>query len=157
MTFDVGSLTKTMIDGVRTAIGSRWSAIRAVAEPELRKIALTLEDVRQLHADGVITADRAFQLVEMQRNTALNVVGTVKGLGVLTARQAIDAAAHAAGAVVNRLVGFQLIGSSTSVSQEPAKSSPTGSTKEKGNTRPVSPAKPAPRPVKAKFKAGKDL
>jgi hypothetical protein len=44
----------------------------------------------------------------------------------------------------------------TSGSQEPAKSSPTGRTKEKG-VRPASPAKPAPRPVKAKFKAGKDL
>jgi hypothetical protein len=156
MTFDVGSLTKTMINGVRNAIGDRWAAIRAFAEPELRKIALTLEDVRQLHADGVITADHAFQLVEMQRNTALTVVSSVKGLGVLTARQAIDAAAHAAGAVVNRLVGFQLIGSNP-ISQEPAKNSSTGRTSEKGNTRPDSPAKPAPRPVKAKFKAGKDL
>ena len=43
------------------------------------------------------------------------------------------------------------------VSQEPAKSSPTGRTKEKTQKRPVSPAKPASRPVKANFKAGKDL
>ena len=43
------------------------------------------------------------------------------------------------------------------ISQEPAKSSPTGRTKEKTQERPVSPAKPASRPVKANFKAGKDL
>jgi hypothetical protein len=43
------------------------------------------------------------------------------------------------------------------ISQESAKSSPTGRTKEKTQPRPASPAKPASRPVKAKFKAGKDL
>jgi len=109
MNIDVGSLTKTMVDGVRGAVGERWSAIRGVAEPELRKLAQTLEDVSQLHAEGVIDANRAFQLVEMQRNTAMSVLRTVEGLGVLTARDAIDAAAHAAGTVVNRLIGFKVI------------------------------------------------
>ncbi|PYQ26985.1 MAG: hypothetical protein DMF56_21785 [Acidobacteria bacterium] len=109
MNIDVSSLTNTMIHGVRHAIGERWSTIRAVAEPELRKLAQTIEDVRQLHADGVIDADRAFQFVEMQRNTAMSVVRTVEGLGVLIAHEAVDAAAHAAGTVVNRLVGFKLI------------------------------------------------
>jgi hypothetical protein len=42
------------------------------------------------------------------------------------------------------------------VSQEPAKSSATGRTKE-GAVRPGSSTKPTSRPVKAKFKAGKDL
>jgi len=45
---------------------------------------------------------------------------------------------------------------STTVSQESAKTSPTGRTQEKA-TRPGSSAKPTSRPVKAKFKAGKDL
>jgi len=42
------------------------------------------------------------------------------------------------------------------ISQEPAKNTPAARTREKA-TRPVSPPKPAPRPVKAQFKAGKDL
>jgi len=109
MNIDVGSLAKTMIDDVRAAAGDRWTALRAFAEPELRKLAQTLEDVRQLHADGDITADRAFELVQMQRNVALNVLCSIEGLGVLTARAALDAAARAAGAIVNRLVGFKLI------------------------------------------------
>ena len=45
----------------------------------------------------------------------------------------------------------------TEISQESAKSSSTVRIKEKTRKRPVSPAKPAARPVKAKFKAGKDL
>jgi hypothetical protein len=43
------------------------------------------------------------------------------------------------------------------VSQEPVKSSPTGRTKEKAAVRPGSSTKSTPRPVKAQFKAGKDL
>lgn len=151
MKIDVGSLTNTMIEGVRQAIGERWSTIRAVAEPELRKLAQTIEDVSRLHAEGVIDAGRAFQFVEMQRNTALSVVRTVEGLGVRTAREAVDAAARTAGAVVNGLVGFRLI-STNPISHEPA-SSPTG---RKQNPT-ASPAKPASRPVKVQFKAGKDV
>jgi hypothetical protein len=127
MSLDIGSITNTMIDGVRAAIGDRWPAIHAVAEPELRKLAQTLEDTRQQYAEGKITADRAIQLVSMQRNLALSVVLAVEGLGVATAREAINAAARAAGKVVNRLVGFNLIESSPSSH------------------------------VKAKFKAGKDI
>jgi len=109
MSIDVRSLTDTMIQSVRHAIGERWTSVRAIAEPELRKLAQTLEDVQQLYASGAVDAHRAFQLVEMQRNTALSVLRTVEGVGILTAREAIEAAAHAAGNVVNRLVGFKLI------------------------------------------------
>lgn len=109
MNFDVSALTNTMTDAVRGAIGDRWSAIRDVAEPELRKLAETLEDVNQLHAGGRIDADRAWELVDMQRKTALTVVKTVQGLGILTARRAVEAATQAAGAVVNRLIGFTLL------------------------------------------------
>jgi len=109
MSIDIGSITNTMIAGVRHEIGDRWSTIREFAEPELRKLAETMEDVQQLYADGKITANHAFQLVEMQRNNAMSVLRTVEGLGVLTARQALEAAARAAGSVVNRLVGIKLI------------------------------------------------
>jgi hypothetical protein len=131
MNIDVTSLAKTMIDGARRSAGERWPAIRHLAEPELRKLAQTLEDVRQLYAGGAIAADRAFELVEMQRNTALSVVRTVNGLGILAARDAVAAAVRAAGPAVNRLIGFELI--------KPTKP-PTGRTA-----------------VKAEFKAGKDL
>ena len=45
----------------------------------------------------------------------------------------------------------------STISQKSATTSPTGRTKEKTQERPASPAKPASGPVKAKFKAGKDL
>jgi hypothetical protein len=99
MSIDVKSLTDTMIGGVRKAVGQRWPAIRALAEAELGKVAQTIRDVGQMVARGEITADRALEYVEMQRNHALSVLITVKGLGLLTAREALDAAARAIGPV----------------------------------------------------------
>jgi len=131
MNIDISSLTNTMIAGVRHAISDRWSAIRDVAEPELQKLAQTIEKVSQLYAEGKISADRAVQIFEVQRNAALSVVRTVEGLGILTAREAIEGAVRSAGDVVNRVVGFKLL----------------------SNERIDVPA-PA---VKAHFKAGKDI
>ena len=109
MNIDVNALTNTMLAAARGAVSDRWPAIRALAETELRKLAQTLEDVNQLMANGTIDKSRAGELVRMQHATALSVLRTVQGLGVLTARQTLEAATRAAGAVVNRLVGFDLI------------------------------------------------
>jgi len=141
MNIDIPSLTDTMITGVRHAISDRWSAIRDVAEPELQKLAQTIEKVSQLYAEGKIDAARAVQIFEVQRNAALTVVRTVQGLGILTAREALDGAVRSASDVVNRLVGFKLL--SNEASGSPAK--------------PAQPAKPVTRRVKAQFKAGKDI
>ena len=109
MNIDVNALTATMLNEARKAVSDRWPAIRALAETELRKLAQTLEDVNQLVANGTIDQARAAEYVRMQHNTALQVLRTVQGLGLLTARQTLEAATRAAGAVVNRLVGFDLI------------------------------------------------
>ena len=109
MNLDVGSLATIMIEAVRKTIGNRWPAIRAIVELELRRLAQSLEDVQRLLAEGVIDRQRAMHHVEMHRNTAVSIVKTVEGIGLATAREVVDTAANAAGAVVNRLVGFKLI------------------------------------------------
>jgi hypothetical protein len=109
MKINIGSITRFMIADARQAAAGRWPAIRALAEPELRKLAKTLEDVRKLQASGAIDASRASALVAMQRDNAVKVLRSIEGIGVLTARAAVDAAAHAAGSVVNGIFGFDLI------------------------------------------------
>ena len=106
---DLGSVTEAMTGAVRHTIGERWSLIRAVAEPELRKLAQTLDDVQQMHAKGEIDFTHAAQLVEMQRNAAVKVLLTIPGLGILTARPAVDSAVHAVAHVVNRVTGIKLL------------------------------------------------
>ena len=109
MKLDVRSLGTTMIDAARNATPDRWSAMRALGEPELRRLAQSIARVQQRYAAGEIDRKRATQLIVMHRDTTISVMKTVEGFGLKTARDAVDAAANAAGAIVNRLVGFRLI------------------------------------------------
>lgn len=99
MAIDVKSLTAAMITGARRAVGTRWPAIRALAEAELGKVALTIQEAQQMVARGEITAERAAQYVEMQRTHAQSVLINLRGIGVLTAREVLDAAIRAIGPV----------------------------------------------------------
>jgi hypothetical protein len=112
MSVNVPAITAAMIDAVRKSLAGRWPSIRAVTETELRKLAQTLLDVHRLHADGAINTERAQDLVRMQQNTFLAVLRSSQGLGLLAARSAAEAAARAAGAIVNGVAGFKLISTS---------------------------------------------
>ncbi len=110
MSLDVKVLTKSMLDGARAAVSGRWPKLQALAEVELRKLAQTLIDVHQLVAAGAIDEKRARLLVRMQQNTARSVLATERGLGVLTAEQATEAAVGAVARAVNGAVKFKLLG-----------------------------------------------
>lgn len=150
MSIDANSITTRMIGAVRRAVSNRWPSVRAAAETELPLLAAKLAEVHQLLLNGEIDEARAQELVRMQQNVVFGAIKSVRGLGILTAREAVNAAARAAGDVVNRLAGFKLI----QISQPSAKT-PRRVTNKKA-IRPDSPAKPALIPV-AHFKAGKDI
>jgi len=109
MSLDVQSLAATMVEAVRTKVSSRWPALRALAEVEMRKLAQTLIDTQALYRSGQIDAPRARHLVKMQQNAARGVFLTIKGLGLLTAEQATTAAVRAVAATVNGTVDFVLL------------------------------------------------
>lgn len=109
MNIDVTSVIDAMTAALRKAAGKRWSAVRNVMEPELRELALTIEKVGAMYASGEIDANRASELVAMQRNTAVSALKAIEGFGAIAARDAISAAARAAGRLVNRIAGFTLI------------------------------------------------
>jgi len=110
MRFDIEVLTQSMLDAARGAVSNRWPKLRALAEVELRKLAQTLIDVQRLHAAGDIDAKRARLLVQMQQNAARSALGTVRGLGVLAAEQATEAAVGAVARLVNGVAKFKLLG-----------------------------------------------
>ncbi|MGZ5441466.1 MAG: hypothetical protein ACXW5U_07250 [Thermoanaerobaculia bacterium] len=110
MSLDLETLTKSMLDGAREAVSDRWPQLRALAEVEMRKLAQTLIDVHQLLEAGAIDEKRARLLVRIQQNTARSVLCTVRGLGVLAAEQATEAAVGAVARLVNAAVKFKLLG-----------------------------------------------
>lgn len=110
MKFEVNVLTKSMLDAARKAVSNRWPKLRAVAEVEMRKLAQTLIDADTLRRSGEIDEKRARLMVEIQQNTARTILGTVRGLGVLAAEQATEAAVAAVAKFVNGAVKFKLLG-----------------------------------------------
>jgi hypothetical protein len=109
MNLDLQSLANTMLDAVRTTASARWPALRALAEVEMRKLAQALIDIHALQQAGHISKARARQLVGMQRTATRGVLCTVKGLGLLTADQAIAAALGVVAGAVNGALKFKLL------------------------------------------------
>ena len=102
-------LSAKMIAAARQAVGSRWTEIQELAEVELRKLAQSLLDIHGLLRAEKIDQERARQLVHIHQTTVRSVLGSVKGFGILTAKQVPLMATHAVGSLVNQLVGFRLI------------------------------------------------
>jgi hypothetical protein len=110
--FDAMSLTGTMTEAAKTK-AECWSAIRVIAESEIRRFARTLEDVGKLYASGAIEEDEAFDIASTHRNAAQTVLRTTQCVSAATARRVaprlIRAAVEAARPVVNRAIGFPLL------------------------------------------------
>jgi hypothetical protein len=109
VSIDVQGLSGKMIHAARDAVAQRWPSLRAVAEAELRTLARTVDEVTRMYNEGEIDQTRAQTLIRMQQNALVSVLRTLEGIGIQTARQVSEAAARAAGAIVNRLIGFKLI------------------------------------------------
>ena len=109
MNIDVEALGTGMIAAAREVVATRWPALRALAEVEMRRLAMSLHDVARLLQDGAITAERARHLVHIHQRTARSVMTTAKGLGLKTAKDVTGAALRSASSIINRVVGFNLL------------------------------------------------
>jgi len=109
MSLDAGQLATTMIAAAKGQLKKKWPSVREYAESEARKTAETLVMIERLSALGKISKEEADLLLQMQRNSANAVLLTVKGMGLLAAEEAINAAVGAVKTTVNKAVGFALI------------------------------------------------
>lgn len=101
MRVSVDTIVETMLAAAREQAARQWPAARELASEELRKLASTLAYVKTLLDAGKINAVRARALLRMQENTARDVLRTIEGIGVLTARRTIDAAMRAAATLID--------------------------------------------------------
>jgi hypothetical protein len=101
MKVTVSTIVKTMLDAARGQAARQWPAARELATEEVRKLASTLAFVKTRLDAGAINAVRARALLRMQENVAREVLRTIEGIGVLTARRTIDAAMRAAATLID--------------------------------------------------------
>jgi hypothetical protein len=109
MALDVGTLASQMLGAALPILKKDAQDAEAFAKTEFTKIAQTIASIGEQVAAGQITPPQASLLLEMQTSASRNVLLTLKGLALLAAEEAINAALGAIKTVVNTAVGFGLI------------------------------------------------
>lgn len=105
----VAELATSMVQAARGSLGKDWGKARGFAEPELSKLATSLQDIARMALSGEITELEARSLLEIHKNTTRTVLLSVKGLGLLAVENAINAALGAVKDVINGAVGVALV------------------------------------------------
>jgi hypothetical protein len=109
MGLNVGQLAKAMTEAAKGKLSDHWPEVKEFAKAEAKKTAETLSMIEKLALAGEINAKQAKALLSMQKNSALAVLLTVQGLGLLTVESAINAALGAVKETVNTALGFLLL------------------------------------------------
>jgi hypothetical protein len=106
---NVSSLAKAMVEAAKGKLKEQWPEVKEFARAEAKKTAETLAMIERLTLAGQINLRQAKALLSMQKNSALAVLLTVEGLGLLTVESAINAALASVRDTVNTALGFVLI------------------------------------------------
>jgi hypothetical protein len=109
MGLNVGQLAKAMTEAAKGKLKEHWPEVKEFARAEARKTAETLSMIEKLTVTGEINIKQAKALLQMQKNSAMAVLLTVEGLGLLTVESAINAALSAVRDTVNTALDFVLL------------------------------------------------
>jgi alanine dehydrogenase len=109
MALDVASLAEEMLQASKTVFKGKWSKVKDYAESEFKKLAETLVLIEKLRISGQIGKAEAALQLQIQKNATRTVLLTLKGLGLLTVEEAINAALSVVKKAVNTAVGFRLV------------------------------------------------
>jgi len=91
-------------------IGDQGPDIAQYARSEAVKIAASVAQIGQLRANGVIDDEEMALHLDIQKSASRAVLMAVKGMGILTAEQAINAALAVVTKAVGAALGFAIPG-----------------------------------------------
>ena len=109
MSLDAGALAKQMLAAALPILKTHALDTESFASVEFKKIADTIVSIEEMQASGQINHDQAQLLFDMQKNSSRSVLLTIKGLALLAAEEAINAALDVVKVVVNAAVKFPMI------------------------------------------------
>lgn len=106
---DVSALTGEIAGAMTGVLMSGGKTAEIYAKNEAEKIAISIRQIGELYASGVIDAEEARLKLDIQKNTSRTMLLAVKGIGILTAEQAINAGLATVCGAVNTALGFALL------------------------------------------------
>lgn len=108
-TIDIGDIAKQMLAAALGELGPQAKKVKAYAELEMKKLAQTIAAIEVAHRAGKMTDEEARLLLDMQRNAARAVMATVKGMSLVAAERAVNAALGVVRDAVNTAMGIALV------------------------------------------------
>ena len=106
---DVEKLGKEMARAALEAVGAASGELAHYFEQEFQNLLKVIAQIEVEYAAGRLSQENARRLVEMQLGAARSVLLTSKGLAVLAAENAVNAALTVARVTVNAALGFALL------------------------------------------------
>ena len=106
---DVGALTGEIGSAMAAALAGGGKTAAIYAKNEAEKIAISIRQIGELYASGLIDAEEARLKLDIQKNTSRTMLLAVKEIGILTAEQAINAGMNVVRDAVNTALGFALL------------------------------------------------
>lgn len=92
----------------KTELGRSWKSFKPYAEHEFRQFAENAEFLAQLKLAGTIDNDEFKARLEIQRLALKNVLLTMKGIGLITAQNTVNAVLKIVGKAVSKVLEIVL-------------------------------------------------
>ena len=99
---NVEQLAQQMVAEGRSILGDAWVDARAYAEPELKKIALSVGEIELALQRKEISQEEASIMLDMQKNASRAVLMATKVIGALLAERVVGAALALAGGALDQ-------------------------------------------------------
>lgn len=109
MSLKISDLVKPMLKAAQDSLADDWPKAKEYGAMEFPRLARSLVDIARLAADGRVNRQQARALARIHRNTALMVLLTIEGLGIIAVENAVNAALRAVGDAVNAAAGVSLL------------------------------------------------
>jgi len=109
MALDAGMLADQMLGAALPILKKHAQDAESFAKAEFTKIAQTIVSIGEQVAGGQINQQQAVLLLNMQTTASRNVLLCLKGLALLAAEEAINAALGVVKTAVNAALKFPLI------------------------------------------------
>lgn len=109
MALDITTLLKDMLGAAKPILKSYWKEAKPYAEKESQSFLSNLAMIEKLKLTGEITKEEADIHVQIQKNSFRTVLVAIKGIGIITAENAINAAIGVIKNTVNSAIGWTLL------------------------------------------------
>ena len=109
MALNFNSLLDNMVGAAKESLGEHWEGIKDVAITSFKSLALHLVEIEKMRINGTISEEKACLLTGMQKDSIKIAIATEKGLSLIAAEAALNAALDIIRNTVNTAIGFAIL------------------------------------------------